>query len=192
MYTPVTTAVWPLGVGTPPSLDAYLVLGVVIIAVSLIAVATRRRASDRVPNPRDYAREQISRLREERGVKQDMENLLVQLSELARQINAQIDTRFAKLEKVIADADERISTLEALLRRAANLQKIDLVVDEQADHAGEQQSPPAAQQHLDPRYAKIYELADQGLSPIDIARQTGYTTGEVELILNLRGGNKNG
>lgn len=42
--------------------------------------------------------------------------------------------------------------------------------------------PPPA-----PRYAHIYALADQGLAVPDIARRTGLTRGEVELILGLRG-----
>ena len=42
--------------------------------------------------------------------------------------------------------------------------------------------PPAAP----PRYQKIYDLADQGLSREQIARQAGLLPGEVDLILNLR------
>lgn len=39
---------------------------------------------------------------------------------------------------------------------------------------------------LDARHGAIYHLADAGLSPVQIARQTGLPTGQVELIIGLR------
>jgi hypothetical protein len=42
--------------------------------------------------------------------------------------------------------------------------------------------PPAPE----PRYQKIYDLADQGLSLEQIAKHSGLLSGEVDLILNLR------
>jgi len=39
---------------------------------------------------------------------------------------------------------------------------------------------------IDPMHQEIYRLADEGKPPTEIARQLGRTTGEVELILNLR------
>ncbi len=36
-----------------------------------------------------------------------------------------------------------------------------------------------------PIFSAIVQLAQEGLSPAEIARQTGYALGEVELILNL-------
>lgn len=103
-------------------------------------------------------------------VRQDVESLIVELDELARKINAQIDTRFAKLEAVIRDADRRIATLE----RLAN----------QADQAARPRPAPTSAN--DAQHAVVYELADAGKTPIEIARQLGRTPGEVELILNLR------
>jgi hypothetical protein len=38
----------------------------------------------------------------------------------------------------------------------------------------------------DPTLALVYELADAGLRPVEIAKKTGRPTGQVELILNLR------
>jgi len=172
-------------------LTGYLLLGIILVAVSLIIVATRRRAADRAGSPREYAREQIARLREEHAVKSDMESLLVQLTELSREINAQIDTRFAKLEQAIADADERIAALEALLRRAAGIENVDVVVTDDGVSETETKRPESIEaEPADPRYTRIYELADQGLSAVEIAQQVGQTAGEVELILNLRRGKR--
>lgn len=107
-------------------------------------------------------------------VRQDVESLIVELDELARKINAQIDTRFAKLEAVIRDADRRIATLERLANQA-----------DQADQAARPRPAPTSAN--DAQHAVVYELADAGKTPIEIARQLGRTPGEVELILNLRG-----
>ena len=43
-----------------------------------------------------------------------------------------------------------------------------------------------AEQKMDPRHAQVYDLADEGLSPPEIARQLGRPSGEIELILALR------
>jgi len=107
-------------------------------------------------------------------LRQDVESLIVELDELARKINAQIDTRFAKLEAVIRDADRRIATLERLANRA-----------DQSDQAARRRPVPTSAN--DAQHAVVYELADAGKTPIEIARQLGRTPGEVELILNLRG-----
>jgi hypothetical protein len=45
---------------------------------------------------------------------------------------------------------------------------------------------PAPSAPLDARHGAIYHLADAGLSPVQIARQTGLPTGQVELIIGLR------
>ncbi|MFN0138059.1 MAG: hypothetical protein ACKVS9_18300 [Phycisphaerae bacterium] len=45
-------------------------------------------------------------------------------------------------------------------------------------------SPPPAD--LPPTMLRVWELADQGISPSDIAEQTSLMLGEVELLLNLR------
>ena len=176
---------------------------------------------------RDYVREQAAKIRQKQGVQEDMEQIVVQINELARQLNAQMDTRFAKLEQVIAEADEKIATLEGLLRQAAGSRAWTwssmIGAAEEAAAAGEAPPPPrqipqgrqegakagkavakseaaaskadGAPAKSDPaapadpdalRYGRIYALADQGLPIVEIARQTGQTTGEIELILNLR------
>jgi hypothetical protein len=48
-------------------------------------------------------------------------------------------------------------------------------------------APPAASPN---RYKRVYELADQGLTREQIAREAGLLPGEIELILNLRPGKK--
>lgn len=103
-------------------------------------------------------------------LRRDLDELLVELQETSRRISAEVDMRFAKLEAVIRDADRRIAVLNRLERQLA-------------EKTGETPAEPA---DPDARHAVVYELADAGFSPIEIARDLGKTPGEVELILNLR------
>lgn len=111
-------------------------------------------------------------------IRRDLESLIAELEQLSRKISAEIDTRFAKLEAAMHDADRRIAALHRLTQQQ-----------------GSAAQTPARQQHEgagpipdrpEDRYALIYELTDVGFSPVEIARDLGRTPGEVELILNLR------
>lgn len=87
-------------------------LGVALLLIQL------RRHQFRTTSARDVTRDQSARLRDQRGVQQAMDQLLLQLEELSRRINAQVDTKFLKLETVIRDADDRIVKLEGLLGKS--------------------------------------------------------------------------
>jgi hypothetical protein len=89
----------------------------VFLGIALLLIQLRRHQF-RSTTARDVTREQFARLRDERGVQQAMDKLLLQLEELSRRINAQVDTRFLKLETVIRDADDRIAKLEGLLGKS--------------------------------------------------------------------------
>lgn len=162
-----------------------IIVAVVVAVTSLVLISTRRRLRDRQPSLKDYTRQTRARLRDQQHLKQDMEELTVQLQQVARQINSQIDTRFAKLESCIADADQRIERLERLLRRAGGHEGVDVTV---SDHPTSSPGQAADRNsiRIDPMHQEIYRLADEGKSSPEIARQLGRTTGEVELILNLR------
>src|SRR5437660_12833171 len=55
-----------------------------------------------------------------RSVEQQSTNLLVELSDMARQITAQLDTRAAKLELLIREADEMLAALGLLIKSDSN------------------------------------------------------------------------
>lgn len=103
-------------------------------------------------------------------MRRNMESLLIELQELSRKINAEIDTRYAKLEAAIQDADRRIAALSRLSRSST----------------AEKSEKPSTDSDHAVRHAIIYELADAGFTPVEIAKDLGKSTGEVELILNLR------
>lgn len=116
-------------------------------------------------------------LSQQKTVEREMQNLLVELSEMSRQITAQLDTRSAKLELLIQEADQKIAELRALTgedgRSLPNLS------------APRAPASPVSQD--DSRHAAVYQLADQGMNCQQIAQELGRHSGEIELILALRG-----
>jgi len=143
----------------------------IAVAVGLLLFSLRRRQRELAQrSQRDPLSRNPPRATESQQLGRDLEALVVELEELSRQISAQIDTRFAKLEAAIRDADRRIAVLRRLTHQDTPQ------TDDQPDAAAGE----------DARHGIVYELADAGLSPVEIARELGKTPGEVELILKLR------
>jgi hypothetical protein len=150
-------------------------------------------------------------LAQQRSVEREMSNLLLELSEMTRQLSAQLDTRSAKLEELIRQADQKVSELRNLGLLPANPAALPVLPIGAADQLSDpvdhslaglgltaadavgvpSRSPPPPQSFMDrpqvdPRHAQIYAFVDQGMSPQEIAQRLGQLTGEVELILKLR------
>lgn len=152
------------------STETLMLLGLVGFgAVYFFVLRPMSRKKDPLDRPPAFAS-----LSQQRAVERQMQSLLVELSEMSRQISAQLDTRAAKLEQLIHDADERIARLQSAQQNA--------VAPSFA------QAPAVQQTHaaLDPRHTEVYALADQGNDAGQIATQLDRPRGEVELILALR------
>ena len=167
----------------PPGLsNQQIVLILVIVGVSaLLLITTRRRLRQAQNSPQAYAREQISRMRTERSLMEDIGEVMAQLEQVSREAQARLDTKFAVLEATIRDADQRIDRLERLLRQADGEPAFDATVD-----GFQAEAPAAANTEDDPRHETVTRLADAGLTPVQIAEETDQSLGEVELILALR------
>ncbi len=163
--------------------NGQIVLILMIVGTSaLMLISARRRMRKGSNSPAAYTREQRTRIRDEQSLVQEMEEVMARLESVSAELQARLDTRFAKMESVLRDADARIDHLERLLRRSAGQPTLDLTVNGTAD-AGAEPAEDGPDNH---RHRLIYELADAGRSPVQIAEQTGQSTGEVELILALR------
>ena len=101
---------------------------------------------------------QARSLSQQRHTERQMESLLVELSEMARTISGQLDTRSAKLELLLQEADEKIAALQRL------------GTGPRTGTARPFEDPPVRSRTAAP----------------DIARQLNRPRGEVELILALR------
>ena len=95
-------------------MDSGFVYLLAVLCLVMLSVSVLRRSHQRRATSRDLTREQLARLRDQTHIRQSMEELLLQLEDVSRRINAQVDTRFMKLETVIRDADARIARLEQL------------------------------------------------------------------------------
>ncbi len=139
-------------------------------AAVAILLLRRPRKPPTTPPSTTAARALSASLGTQDRLRRDLESLMVELQELSRKIGAEIDTRFAKLEAAMRDADRRIASLNRLARKT-----------------GQTPPPPEDPGEADLRHQIVYELADAGMKAIEIAKELGKTPGEVELILNLRG-----
>lgn len=153
----------------PGDSSSWIILGVgaaVLLYMFIRPSLKRKDPLDKHPQPISLA--------QQRTVEREMSNLLVELSEMARQTTSQLDARAAKLELLLKEADQKIAALGA----ASATMK---------ENGSAQSSVISLKESLpDPRHIEIYALADQGRSPQEIARQLDRPNGEIELILALR------
>jgi hypothetical protein len=177
-------------------------VGLLLLVMGLAMMLRKRR--QRAMQPHLTPAEQIERSRELRGVRGDLEQIMVEVEQMARRMSAQLDAKSAHLERLIDEADQR---LEQLAQRqsarpdsaAAQAESLRPGSSPSPSAAGRQEpavSPwamrnpkseiPANPQAADPKAHAIFALADQGLTSIDIARQLHEHVGKVELILALR------
>lgn len=189
--------------------DASLVpLLLAIIAVVFLLSSVRRRLRHQASRDEEepVQRKPPPGKSSQARLRNDLETLLGELQDLSRRISAEIDTRFAKLEAAMNDADRRIAALNRLSGQSSadedetrSTDEADTeeavpsvsptAIEDTAESKPEvkQQSPPESPEpEGETRQQAVYRLADQGVTPVEIARQLGRTPGEVELILNLR------
>ncbi len=178
-----------LAVGQMESSDLFLLVGVILV-VAMVMISLRRRSVDRGSSPRAYAREQLAKLREQDEMRDDMAELMMQLEKLAREINAQVDTKFAKLERAIADADARLEALKRLgVGKAEPEREAPPPVPQEGAPDGPTDAtalePPEPTGERDSLQRQVLDLTNEGKTPVEIARQLGRDVGEVELMINL-------
>lgn len=112
------------------------------------------------------------------AARQSIQDVMQDAEELAQRLAAELDSRAERLERLLAQADE-------VLRRAERSGPIPgSHVEPRPARRGPVVTPGAGS---DPLNRQIYGLADEGLTPVDIAKRLDQPTGKVELILALRG-----
>ena len=145
----------------------------IVYAVGALTIAyVVLRPSFRKKDPLGQSAPKLG-MAQQRSVEREMSNLLVELSEMARQITGQLDTRSAKLESLMQEADKKI----------AELKKLETIPQEPEIKPLDPKPQPIRDEA---RYSAIYSLADAGHSVQEIAQQLDRPRGEVELILALR------
>lgn len=167
------------GFDTPQIVMVALALG--ILTMVMISTQRRMRAAQRMPQP--SMRERIREHEQHAKAREGLEQVMIELDQFCRQLHGRLDTKLARLEAVVRDADRRIDTLSRLVRQAGGQPSINVTLGEACPHDQPDEPAPDVE---DDRHATVYRLADRGLPAADIAQQVGVPTGEVELILSLR------
>lgn len=119
----------------------------------------------------------LRRLDAARGERRDAD-ALADIDELTRRLAEQLDAKAAQLDELIREADNRLARLQQAVGSPPP----------RAPHRPVY-TPPAREPDAaptDPITARIYELADRGCTPVEIAQNLGQHVGNVELILALR------
>jgi septal ring factor EnvC (AmiA/AmiB activator) len=142
-----------------------LLLG--ILGLVLVGVALLRRAQLRGVTLREATRAQRTMQRGQHDVTKSLAELLTQLEEVSRRIDAQVETQLTKLQAALDAADQRVAQLTAKPGAAPP-------------------TPDPADTDPATRRRRVYELADSGTVPISIAETLRLPLGDVELLLNLR------
>lgn len=164
--------------------QGWVALAIAMAAIGFVLYRNRfRKKADPLGKPA------FGSLAQERSVERQMQSLLVELSDMTRQMNAQIDTRAAKLEHLIREADQRIDALRQASGEAPQRHSFDEPPPARPIKpipVIPVRSPEEPAAEVDPRHADIYTLADEGQDARQIAMQLNRPAGEVELILALR------
>jgi len=186
----------PLALPTPPVNDQTVWLVIAAAGALGLYVLMRPRGKKRRDPLEGGGR--FPPLARQREVEQQMNGLLVELSQMARQITAQLDTRAAKLDLLIKEADERLAALRAATAQVRDVAEMksapageNVVAAEEAAalqtfSAELTLAPAAPPPRLDERHGDVYALADEGKTANEIARLLHRPAGEIELILALR------
>jgi hypothetical protein len=160
-----------------------------LLAVIVVVLMFRTRV--RVAAASDASKAKLPSEHEASSAERDLAKWEVQMHETARELSAQIDAKLSLLQSLTAEADRAAQRLEELLDRMPPLQppagdieasphELDRIVNEQPS------TEVAISSDRSRRREEIYQLADYGFAPAEIARRIGSPVGEVELILSLR------
>lgn len=161
-----------------------------MVAIVLVLVLPRKLARRSRILP-------ATRLSESDRLRHSMDKLLLELQEVAREVNATIDTKMVVLNQLIEEADRKIAELKKLQSAQTPSDKLTApsMVGEPAGPALppspqpiRRPAPPMTPEEIKRRQteAEVFRLAAEGKTRLEIAQMTGMPRGEVELVLALR------
>lgn len=181
-----------LGIGLDPG--SMALLGMAIIGLTLLMRLTARRLMKSRNSPPSVPTESLRKTERLKHAQQTLEQTMLELDDLSRQIHGQLDTKLARLETLIRDADRRIERLARMKGGVEGSASLDILlpqeipqglVSEAAAPDTDLQTDQSEAKTRDGQQTRILALADEGLGSGEIADKTGIHVGEVELILGL-------
>ena len=184
----------------PWNMTGIFWLLLIVFAAFFLLRATSRRLARSQADKYLSVQERVNRkVKGQDRVVSQMNELMAALADLSRQINGQIDTRLAKLEVLLSQADETIAKLDGVVGGRKRSVKAGQGRGGETEGAkGAVASSAAKEIHeisesfhgsmpISPESREVLELAEKGLSKIEIAGELHRPVGEIELILALAG-----
>jgi hypothetical protein len=187
------------------------------LLVFLTIVRMRKRYAANTGQP-STGKERLDAIRRKAAARDGVGSAMAEVEELTRRCAAHLDNKAARLEYLLELAEARIAELEertgegatgpnaAVTRPAASAETAgpgeaasypftpdagptgSAATDEPQGVADRLPPPVIPETVADPLTRQIYELADGGSTPVEIARKLDEQVGKVELILALRAG----
>jgi len=96
--------------------DLLLPAGIALISVWLMMRLRKRRRSGE--GEILTAQEQLERHKQMRGMRGDLEDLMVEIEQMARRVSAQLDAKASRVEKLLDRVERRIAEFEAMEARS--------------------------------------------------------------------------
>lgn len=171
---------------TSPILSAIF-MGVAAFAIFTVLIRIFRRGAARRARDGGDPTERLEQIREQaqaRSVRTGppSDPVTAETVDTVTQLIAQLDARAVRLETLVDRAEaaiDRLSTADLAAPPPPPARTAPPPMETPT-------TKPALGPESDPMHRRVYELADAGRGPIDIARELGQPTGQVELILALR------
>jgi hypothetical protein len=193
LQLPVSVFLLETSARQPPSHWAVIALGVLtLLYVAVIRPLRKGKRKDPLEKMSQTTR-QATTLAQQRAVERDMAAVLVEYEEMIRRMTAQLDTRATKLQLLIEEADAKLVQLKdasagprgSPQRPAGGAGGAPESIP--AEAGSRENGEDASDADVSGgRYAEVYDLADRGQSPRQIAQELNRPDGEIELILALR------
>jgi hypothetical protein len=175
-----------------------LFLAGLVLTCGVLLFRTHRQLGSRpkteIPSPATFSRPMAQPTSAHRlDAPAELRRWEVETHDLARDLQAQLDSKITILQHLVRDAQQQADRLETALARAdqvgqpgetsgdASPAEAQLANQRRIDAAGAKAGSSASRRH-----AEIYSLADAGLTSAAIASRVGSPIGEIELILGLR------
>ena len=182
--------------GGPGSAQIVFLLGLGLVIVVLLVRSKRyfRQVTQyQVPVARPHRK--VDRPKAASAPPRSIEKWEVAMHDLARELSGQLDSKIRVLELLIREADEAAARLEAAVGKKPDPVSRGARAALEAPRSP-RRTAPTMKAEIDakkplkiadnPRFERVYALADAGMSVAAIANQIGSQVGEVELILSLR------
>lgn len=187
-FSPLATATATTAGGIQQAAEqnpaAMVLLGLGILGVIYYSfLRPKARGTKRRRDPLATPPSRAQSLASERAAERQMQSVVLELEALSRKMGGELDTKAAKLRALVDQAEAAAARLEAAVGKTAQAKAGDLAdALAKATDAKVESGLAGLGHHRD-----IYAMADAGKDVHEISRRTARPTGEVELILALRG-----